>query len=401
MSSAMKYYRQLLPLLRSKSAWKTALWITAAFFLLTIIFYAAERYRGRKNYPDTRIQMSVYNSGSSGTMALREFFEKTGLKTGKILRPLVKFQDSVSRKPAGVPGSVIIIDPGRDLTDGDITALRRLAEQGAAIFIFARQESLFRLLFSYNGEWKKTAPSAGKALTPARGTKTSSLRFSTAGMEDVRGLDLPDKWRFRKVPKHWQSLVHDAEGTFALHRSAGKGHFVTVSGALFLSNADIRKRDNGIFARNIVRRFHKKGALYFDEYHHGFSTRYTLLYFVAKSEYFNILFQTVFFFLLCAIPAAIRFGQYRKRPAAVHEKIYYFSEGMAGLLRKRRYYGGVLDMMIDNYRKINTLKPEPRFGEKMKKLEAVRKMLTGKKAGKTDIRRAYTIIKGEQEQWHK
>ncbi len=395
MNAAMKFYQQLLPLLRSRTAWKIALQIAVAVLLLSGIFYTAERYRGRKNHPDIRIEMSVYNSGSSGTMALREFFERSGMKTGKVLRPLTKFSETASGKNFLHPGSVIIIDPRKDMTEADITSLRRLGEQGASVFIFARQESLFRHLFSYDTHWKKGNIPSGEALIHVTKPDTSSLRFTTGGFEDIRTLTLPGKWRFKAVPQNWQSLAADTRGTIALYRPVGTGHLIAVSGSLFLSNMDIRKSDNGLFAYRLIRKFHKHGTLYFDEYHHGYSTRYTLLYFIAHREYFSIVIHVIIFFVLLAIPAGIRFGQYRKKPVMKDEKIYYFSEGMAGLLRKHRHYGGILEMMTDNYRKISVFKPDPRSGEKLKKLHALREQKVGKKAGKSDIRRAYTIIKGE------
>jgi hypothetical protein len=395
MNAAMKYYQQLLPLLRSSAAWKIALQMAIAVLLLSIIFYTAERYRGRKNHPDIRIEMSVYNSGSSGTMALREFLGRSGLETGKVLRPLTKFTENASGENFLRPGSVIIIDPRKDLTEADIASLCRFGGQGASVFIFARQESLFRHLFSYDAHWKKREIFSGKALVPVTKQETSSLRFTTGGFEDIRALTLPDKWRFKAVPKHWQSLASDTRGTIALYRPAGKGHFITVSGSLFLSNIDIRKSDNGLFAYRLIRKFHKSGALYFDEYHHGYSTRYTLLYFITRSEYFNIIIHIIIFLVLLTIPAGIRFGQYRKKPVMTDEKIYYFSEGIAGLLQKHRHYGGILEMMIDNYRKNSAFKPDLRSGEKLKQLHALRKLKAGGKTGKSDIRKAYTIIKGE------
>ena len=395
MNSVMKYYQKLSQLLRNRAAWKITLRIAAAFLLLSIIYYSAERYRGKKNYPDTRIQMSVFNSGSSGTMALREFLEKTGKKTGRILRPFVKFAEDSAHGNSPPSGSILIIDPDRDLSEGDITTLRRLAEHGTSVFIFARQESLFRHLFSYDASWRKKALSSGEALRSIPQPRTDSLRFTIRGMEGIQALDLPGRWRFKTVPGHWHPLARDSQGTIALYRRAGKGQFIAVSGALFLSNADIRKRDNGLFAHTLISRFHKHGTIYFDEYLHGFSTRYTLFYFFARSEYRNIIVHTVLFFLLCAIPAGIRFGQYRKKPAAPQEKIYYFSEGMAGLLRKHRHYSGILEMMTDNYRKYSILKPEPRSGEKLKQLQVIRERKKGTRRGKSDIRTAYTIIKGE------
>jgi hypothetical protein len=177
-------------------------------------------------------------------------------------------------------------------------------------------------------------------------------------------------------------------------RKRGTGRIILFSDSHFLSNLEIRERDNGILLYRLVEKYSGGGPVYFDEYHHGYSQGYTPLYFFAKREYLGVIIQIVFFLVIIAVPGAVRFGQYKRPVGLKDERVFYYSAGISRLMSERKYRPDLLRFMTHNFRKKAAVFIDPSFAGKN---EEIKKQIRGRKspaAGKRLMMKVYNIIKG-------
>ncbi len=175
--------------------------------------------------------------------------------------------------------------------------------------------------------------------------------------------------RFRTWHSDWRPLVKDSLGVLAVEKSIGKGKLVLLSEGAFVTNLNIGRADNGIFIHRLVKSLTGGGRVYFDEFHHGHGRRFTLLYFFARREYAALAVHLLLFTVLLAVAGAVRFGQYRLPREAGSEKIFYYSRGLSTLLQNSSYRKELVEHMVDGYKKINSIRPEKNYPEKIRSID--------------------------------
>ncbi len=139
--SLAKFTGTLRKSLRDRDIRSLALTFTAAVIVFTAVFYAYHRYTAGKNRVERGLRMSVYNSGSSGAMALREFIERTGIPTGRVLRSLDRFDLESSSGKKEERGLIIILEPQVPVQKKEVLMAAKLAERGySVLFATAGEE---------------------------------------------------------------------------------------------------------------------------------------------------------------------------------------------------------------------------------------------------------------------
>ncbi|NPV01210.1 MAG: hypothetical protein HPY53_07490 [Brevinematales bacterium] len=403
------------PFYRGKSFKSTAVILVVLSAVLIGALYIMERAKaGRPKDHDLFADRSIFNSGTSGTMALWEYFTALGLKPEQITEPLVDFyartefytnEDNwfVKQEKSAATGVMLCVEPGGVFSKDDVALFEKFADGGFTVMIFTGDSSKIAEFIAPEDEDPTEAP-------PDDGFKhvaffsvysnTSMIVKDFAGIfKDIKKLDMPDMKRFTIWNMKWDPLVIDSMGTLALERKIGKGHIVLVSDSEFLSNLKLREGDNGAFIYRMVSHYIGGGnSLYFDEYHHGIQGQMTIFYFIAKPEFRHLIVQAALFLLAYFFAAGLRFGRYRYPKDAREEKIYYYSEGMAGLLGRRRYAGRLLLLARVNLTRLGALLPN-RYPK-----AAVKKALEGSETGDGDAvvkLRELVKIMNEQERSNK
>ncbi len=395
--TAEKFWQALLTLFHDKQIRSLFARLMIISLILFAVYYTVEKRSERKKQLEHQVNASVYNPGSTGSMALREFIESMGLKTEKILRPLVKFLPSSDGTSRQIPGTVLILEPEIPLTHKDLEALSNRAQEGFHFIITSSEEQKMAELLRRNLTSKFKISAKAEFLKEVKLERTSITHDPRGLMKGVKWIFLKSRRRFVKWGSPWQVLLQDTEGTLALIKPSGRGSIVLISDALFLSNHYIRREDNGLFIYRLLLSLSPGGTVYFDEYHHGFSQSYTLLYFLARKEYSYILLQIVLFLVLLTLPAGIRFGQYRREKKHVDERIYYYSQAMSGMLEKAPFRDDVTKLMVENFRRMVNLHSDSGAKQKLKMIETILKRGDGKRAKRAVTGRIFRIIRDKGE----
>ena len=394
--NAGKFLRASGELLRNRETRSFALTLAAAALVIAAAYYAVERYSARKNHPEREIRMSVFNSGSSGTMALREFLERMGVPTGRILRTLDRFDLEAAGRGSGAKfrGLVAIFEPEFPLQKKEVRMFLTLAEQGFSVLAAsAGEEKMAGILHTLSSE-KFPKVRGGMYLEDVPAAPSSGIRGGDV-VRGVRSLDLPGKKRFRTWHRDWEVLARDRYGAIALVKRVGPGSIVLVSDGEFASNIRLGMADNGLFAYLLAKNLAGGGPVHFDEYHHGYSRRFTLLFFLARREYLAVVAQALLFFSLLAAAAWVRFGQELHPRQEGDGTIFYFTRGMAGLLEGRRHRAGLASLMVSNFRKMNARTRDAEAAERVRRAEEMLGARGGKAPGRRDLRALFNLVRGD------
>ncbi|OHD53617.1 MAG: hypothetical protein A2Y33_06760 [Spirochaetes bacterium GWF1_51_8] len=398
----MKSWEKLKPFYRNKSFRSTALILVVSSVLLVGALYLFESLKaGQPKREDVFPNMSIYHEGSTGTMALWEFLQAAGLKPGKIVEPLVDFyartEDYVAQGDwMGPPqdtageGVILVIGPDTPFTADEISMFYTLASNGFTFIVFSPHTWIFAPFISPLTNMQDALSEKSLEYLELTRIFTNGARIvkdGTGVLGDAGKLFLPGESRFSKWSMKWDSLLSDQWGTIALEHEAGEGRIVLFCDSGLLSNLFLREGDNGVFIYRLVKHYAKGGAVYIDEYHHGVRHSLTIFYFLAKPEFRHLIVQALLFLLVFFYAKGIRFGQYRYPAEAKNEKIYYYSEGMAGLLGRRRYADKLLPLARANLAKLGTLLPQ-RYPK-----AAIDKALEESEAGDTGGHRADPVKK--------
>ncbi len=391
--SAGKYTEKLKGLLRARESRSFLLTMAVSALVIAVAYYAVDRLVARKNYAEREVRMSVFNNGSSGTMALREFLEGTGIRTGKILRSLDRFDLEAE---GTLPGLVAVFEPEIPLQKKEVLMLATLAEKGVHVLAATSgEEKIAGILHTLSAD---THPKVRGEMYLEEVRETAAKRLRGGDIvRDVRALELPGKMRFRTWHRDWKVLARDSQGVIALEKRIGRGSIVLLCDGQFASNIHIGRADNGVFAWRLFRNLAGDGAVLFDEYHHGYSRHFTLFYFLARREYLAVALQATLFFGLLAAAAWVRFGQARPLLREGGETIFYFTRGMAGLMDARRYRGDLAALMVSNFRRMNALEKDAASAERLRRAEEMMKSLEGKPPGRRELKALFNLIRGNND----
>lgn len=385
--NASRLLARLRNLSRNKKLIDLIIRIAIIFAILFVVYFVGARLqKTMKNPHDRIVRMSVFNSGSSGVMALKELLEQSDFEVKKIVEPLVSFDTPTNKTLKSFSretvfkhtGLILIIEPETTIGIKMADSIRHKAEEGYTVIVFSDNNIKLRDLIFY--EEKKGGlfnDKRTKVMEPADSEITTIKLDKHKLFDEIKELHLPGERRFKNWRKDWKPILIDSQGTLIIEKTVGKGKIIVVSDSLFMSNYHLRKKDNGLFAYRLISAYHENGTpltpIYFDEFHHGYHKRLTMLYFVAKREYSNILLQITLFLILLFYMLGVRFGQYRNRVLPDAERIYYFSEGMASLMSKRQYHNDIFDLIKSNHKKMSMLKGKKRSKDISKQIDVIEK----------------------------
>jgi hypothetical protein len=351
-------------LFRDKSTRSLFVYILIAIVILGVAYFI--RYRvaeSEARFRDRYVSMSSFNDGSSGTMALREFLDSLELDTKPVMESMAAERTPTPDifKPQSVfdkDGVILVIEPRLIIEPEDVAVFERKAGEGyTLIFLSDSDDKIIRFLFpeaesidmfSLNREW-----------TVSINNPSNKISFDRYKIFDgVDNIYFPGNIRLRKVPEGWSGVARDKDGFLIIERKIDNGKLVVVSDSQFLSNIYIRRADNGFLAYRLISHYLADAdTVYFDEYNHGYRRHLTMLYFLARPEYRNIILHALILVILFFIAIGVRFGQLKYVPDIEDGRIYYYSEGMSGLIAKRQFEKEIFNKITDNYTKLARIYP--------------------------------------------
>lgn len=374
------------------------------FIIVLFLLYFLIKANQKKKIKglDTTVKMSIFNDGSSGTMAFKELLESLNYKVDKIMEPLnsIGLIDKAKGNKSNFidnQGIILIIEPEAFFQKKDNKTLEKIAGKGSIIMIFS--ELSYKVQNIINPPESDDSFFSEEDLKVYRDASSDLIKISydrNRIFYDVRQLFFRGRKRINKFGKGWKVIARDKEGILIIEKKVGKGSIIVVSESGFISNLNIREHDNALFGCRLVsfysRNFNDKN-IYFDEFHHGFHKKYTLLYFIARKEYFAIILQAIIFFIFIFYLINIKFGQLKIFITNERKKIFYFSESMAGLLIKRKYSGNIYEKLKNNYHLLTKLKPYNFNKENLENIDSFIEKNKKKKKRINLIKKLFLIIK--------
>jgi hypothetical protein len=196
---------------------------------------------------------SVYNTKTNGLSVYFRYLGELGLSP-KVLR-------NVEDLPKNA--TIVVVGPFDIQPSGEDT--KRFAEwvRGGGRLVLAGSEAGLMLVSTS----LTAGPSSGSA--DSRVSPTSPSVYAQGVRTVAPGGD-----RLRAVAPEWVTLFADGEGGVLLSATLGKGEVLWLAGPYAISNAGIGRADNARLAAAMVAA--SPMPIYFDEYHHGFTSEATL-----------------------------------------------------------------------------------------------------------------------------
>lgn len=343
MMHANAYTTRLLKSFRNKQTRSVFAILIGASLVIGLTTYLSERLSDRRNPIERRVNMSVFNHGSSGAMAFRELLENLRIPTGTIMRSTDRFDAETESKSAA--GVLIFFEPEAPLEKKEILYFEKLSEKGINIIVFTSGEEKIAGIMRTLSTDHFPKIREGMYLSDVK-SETSKLQIiPAAGIRKSFALMLPAKKRFRTYHRDWEVLARDAQGIFMVRKALSRGFIILASDSEFASNRFIGKAENGLFMYGLASVFSGNNAIFFDEYHHGYNRRFTLLYFIARKDYALFIAHLAIFFTIYVAGALVRFGRTRQLHEGDKDRIFFFTRGMAALLAKRRFAAELAGML--------------------------------------------------------
>ncbi len=374
------------------------------FIIIVFLLYFFEKLvlKNKKKSLDNIINMSIFNDGSSGTMAFKELLESLNYNVEKLMEPLIGFKISSinndkNKKNINEPGIILIIEPDSFFQNKDNKTLEEIAKKGFIVIIFS--ESSYKIGSLLKPSLEDNSFSFDKELDVYKDVSSDLIKIvydKNKMFSDVNQLLFDGKKRINKFEKGWNIITKDKEGILVVEKKTGKGAIVIVSESNCISNLNIRKEDNAVFGSRLISYYSRKYNsfnIYFDEFHHGFHKKYTLLYFIAQNEYFSIVLQIIIFLMLLFYLINFKFGQYKISISNERKKIFYFTESVAELFSKRKFTINIFEKIISNFHSMLKLKPYYYKKEALEYFDSFVDKNRNKKGSVNLIKKIFLIIK--------
>ncbi len=204
-----------------------------------------------------------------GTKAWRELLERSGIETRTWLTPLTELHDEVCM--------LVLLDPVLPIDKSERDALVRWVESGGTLIIAPHA---YRNAGQLPGraEWESIDEALAAFGLHAAGGNAAEVTVAPRAEEpvtaDVEGIFVPTDYRLHGMHApitmiERAVLLEDADGAVAVRVQMGEGTVIALCEASILSNANLRRADNVIFAANLVFAHGTTDIVYFDEYHNA------------------------------------------------------------------------------------------------------------------------------------
>ncbi len=298
------------------------IWILAA---LLIVFLAGSIYMNvEQEHIDDDKRPSSNIARAAGTKALYLLFEQQGVKTDKLMTPMLQIPDDV--------GLIVMADPfKRAITAPEVDAMQAWLDKGGTLLYF-------RSVSGSGADFTEAIPTID-LYPPA----SLSVDKKSEYARDVNSIAISGTTRLLiEKPEEVTVIIGDKNRPYAVTWKEKKGRVIMVADSVGFQNSRISSADNAVFLLNIAQK-HASGKfprVLFDEYHQGFGSDTD----VNSKSIWSLIgpsFRMLTWYLVCGLVIYIiignrRFGTPKElEPARIRSTTEYISS-MAGLYRRAR-----------------------------------------------------------------
>ncbi|MBI3919933.1 MAG: DUF4350 domain-containing protein [Armatimonadetes bacterium] len=327
----------------------TRVWSRIAIFLVfavAYLFLMQALHRARDSSSLIPVPTS-YNAGPFGAKAFYLLLKKAGYRVVRNTRPLGKI-------PAEV-GTLVLLDPsnvfGAPVSEKEWSRISEWVASGHSLLLSV---SYLQQVLG----WEAISP---EEMPPSLEPKSVLLRplnatRFTQGVVAVRGLKDMHLASSENAMHGYLPVLSQGEKLRMAAWRKGRGWVVVMSDSSMLSNMLIAREDNALLALNtmqILTEPSKSRKVWFDEFHHGFSSvAMTLPRLIWRPPVRWIALQAVVALLLFLYSEGKRFGQPllftpgRERPRASR-----FVASMANVYRKAGARDAAYSLLRDSFRR--------------------------------------------------
>ena len=263
----------------------------------------------------TSVEYTSYSAEERGTKALYLLLEELGYKPERL-----RTSYGLGMRSAGL---AIVVVPEKPIDETYTEQLLEWVRQGNTL-LFVPGRSRPPLLVSLRLRLRQGLPRERKSIAPFQATHL------TAGVGE---LSIQSGSRIRTarqdvVVRHFR----DKAGVVALSLLEGEGTVIVLSDPYLVTNAGLSKGDNLNLLVNVLLTYAANTkTVYFDEYHHGFERRPTVLHLLKGTSLGWALVQVAVAVILLMYSRARRFGRPKPVFREAHRSSVEYVASLAGI----------------------------------------------------------------------
>lgn len=241
--------------------WRERLTLTVLLLgLAGLIWYALQTIRGLED-PSTLPYPLSYSRHPNGAKGLAKLLQRNGYQVRSLKRSFRHLPRDADMLIVFSPSFSVLISLRDRWSEEDLRALQRWVEAGGVLVVLGHDGRLEEPL----------QPRFDPPAPPFRAS--ASTRFSASPlltprwMEGISTLELGERGtRLKPHDARWVPLMGDTRGVAIALHYRGKGVVLECADSDWLTNAHLRRGDNGAFILAFTRwRLSEGGTIYFDD----------------------------------------------------------------------------------------------------------------------------------------
>ncbi len=282
--------------------------ILAALIAVNVLY---RRIRPSRSPQAAYAEYTSYSAGVQGTKAFYLLLEKLGYKPKRLRTPYYGMQG----------GLAVVLAPNRPIDAVDAGRLMEWIRQGNTLLLVpdGRETQLTGILRIKlrQGQLRR------KNLMPSTSTNL------TAG---IQKLVVQSGSRIRTERKDAVRHFRDRAGVAVISLPEGEGTVVVLSDPYLVTNAGLPEGDNLNLLVNVLLAYAgNTKTIYFDEYHHGFERRQSILHLLKGTSLGWALIQIVVAVALLMYSRGRRFGQPKPALEETHRSSLEYVTSLANI----------------------------------------------------------------------
>lgn len=294
---------------------------------------------------------SSYSAGPAGTKALYLLLQELKLSPSRYRRAF--------RDLAYLPGTMIVANPQYvEFTRKQGRDLEAWVKKGNRLIVFEAARAWSSLPKASYGQY--TSFSGRRVRGPAHyfGLRTKefpdkprkTLTASLPGLTEEINISVSCETRWSKPSPAWTVLAKDESGPLLLTKKLGDGQVFACSDPSIISNRYLDREQNLRLALGLVVGKDRRGAISFDEFHHGYRLEESFWSYVGSSVFAWVFFQiaigfAVFFYSRRAELA----GRFRSLAPRGGRSTTEYVDSMSDIFESCKADSAALEAILDRF----------------------------------------------------
>ncbi len=295
--------------------------ILAALIAINILY----RRNKPSGSPQTAyVEYTSYSAGGQGTKALYLLLDKLGYEPKRLRTPYHGMQE----------GLAVVLAPDRPIDDMDTERLIGWIRQGNTL-----------LLVPDGNETQLTDALRIKLHQRPLRRKNMSPSVSTDLTAGIQSLTVQSGNRIRTARQDAVRHFRDRAGVVVISLPEGEGTAIVLSDPYLVTNTGLPDGDNlNLLVNVLIAYAGDTGTVYFDEYHHGFERRQSILHLLKGTSLGWALLQVAVAAALLMYSRGRRFGQPKPVLKETHRASSEYVTSLANIYQA----AGASDIALSN-----------------------------------------------------